>query len=478
MSSKKWKIISAIIMIIVIIIMFSCFPYIFARGNLAKAEAEYKKAGFATTAEEFENKYIKPAPPEKCADIFLYKIEKIFTEASNDEKLVIVGTAEKAYLDQKLPEESQKYAREFLDKNKEYFSSISKVRDFPLISYNWHGGNKNLPRETSNIRHCIKRLALAAEIAVIDNNRAKAFEILEAMFHICKSSTQGPSAIEQLINYANIAITNSVLERCFNNLQFNNDELLIIEKYCKDIEQLIFKAWPILWEFETSVFKIPAEYDGFIKAYGLSSKEDKIIFTYYYYSGKIVNSLANEMINRKQILQHRLKTFSNYMKLYRSFRASIYQFSFSQQSKNISGKLFRQVALLRSISTACAIERYQIKYGKIPTSLQKLVPEFIRTLPVDPFNGKPLYYAQGDLKIKYHEIKAPEEDTEAPDSMFAMSESTSVNTDKKYKIISKRGYYLLSVGKDLKQSSTDILKAYPSYPQEDIITIVVDKNQR
>jgi len=41
---------------------------------------------------------------------------------------------------------------------------------------------------------------------------------------------------------------------------------------------------------------------------------------------------------------------------------------------------------------ACAIERYRLAHGQLPDSLEKLVPQFIASLPHDIINGKPLVY--------------------------------------------------------------------------------------
>ena len=41
---------------------------------------------------------------------------------------------------------------------------------------------------------------------------------------------------------------------------------------------------------------------------------------------------------------------------------------------------------------ACALERYHLKHGQYPETLNALVPEFMETIPIDVINGKPLHY--------------------------------------------------------------------------------------
>lgn len=39
-----------------------------------------------------------------------------------------------------------------------------------------------------------------------------------------------------------------------------------------------------------------------------------------------------------------------------------------------------------------ACERYRIRHGRWPESLQALVPEFLDKVPTDPYDGQPLRY--------------------------------------------------------------------------------------
>jgi hypothetical protein len=46
----------------------------------------------------------------------------------------------------------------------------------------------------------------------------------------------------------------------------------------------------------------------------------------------------------------------------------------------------------RSLATACAVERYRMAHGRLPATLEDLVPAFLPSIPTDPLTGKPLCY--------------------------------------------------------------------------------------
>jgi hypothetical protein len=49
-------------------------------------------------------------------------------------------------------------------------------------------------------------------------------------------------------------------------------------------------------------------------------------------------------------------------------------------------------AQMRLVNTALAIERFRILRGSSPTDLKQLVPQFLDSVPTDPFDGAPLRY--------------------------------------------------------------------------------------
>lgn len=55
----------------------------------------------------------------------------------------------------------------------------------------------------------------------------------------------------------------------------------------------------------------------------------------------------------------------------------------------------RTRACYRMCLAAIAGEQYRRKYDKFPATLSELVPQYLQSVPVDPFDGKPLRYKQG-----------------------------------------------------------------------------------
>jgi hypothetical protein len=57
----------------------------------------------------------------------------------------------------------------------------------------------------------------------------------------------------------------------------------------------------------------------------------------------------------------------------------------------------RHLALLRTTQTALAVEHYRLAKGRLPKSLDNLVPSCIEAIPTDPFDGHPLKYRTREI---------------------------------------------------------------------------------
>lgn len=60
-------------------------------------------------------------------------------------------------------------------------------------------------------------------------------------------------------------------------------------------------------------------------------------------------------------------------------------------AKAVRGQVMNQCAI-----TGCALERYRLRNGTYPQTLEALVPDFLAAVPIDPMDGQPIRYARDD----------------------------------------------------------------------------------
>jgi hypothetical protein len=54
---------------------------------------------------------------------------------------------------------------------------------------------------------------------------------------------------------------------------------------------------------------------------------------------------------------------------------------------------FQTLALIRAHHTACAVERFRASEDRMPYGLEELVPTYLASIPLDPYDGKPMRIA-------------------------------------------------------------------------------------
>jgi hypothetical protein len=64
----------------------------------------------------------------------------------------------------------------------------------------------------------------------------------------------------------------------------------------------------------------------------------------------------------------------------------------------------RNQAVLRCAVAAIAVERYRLRHGHWPEGVNDLVPDLLRAVPTDPFDGKPLRYREGPEWVAVYSV--------------------------------------------------------------------------
>ena len=71
---------------------------------------------------------------------------------------------------------------------------------------------------------------------------------------------------------------------------------------------------------------------------------------------------------------------------------------------------WRDQAEMRCTAAALAVERYRLKHGRWPERLDDLAPTFLKAVPADPFDGKPLRYRHDEQGVVVYSVGADRRD--------------------------------------------------------------------
>ena len=480
----------------VIIVMGLTFPFLLAKSRFNAEISKLRKEGLPVTPREFADRYYKPIPKaENAADTFDEAYD-LYANPENDKNLIIVGLANPPKYDQKIAPILLDIAKEFVSDNKDLLSKMSELRKYERIhfDYEWEKGYEILLPRLTKIRNTARIYAVNAELIINQNNSQKAEELLKEMFHLGKLASQSPFMIGQLVSYACDAIALGRLERCMNTLNFSPEQLKEFENICAEHEKYVIRS-PYMLRTELAFVLSMASYAA-LKKYDFFSPYNsypyikdipkKIRVAFYYHSGSYHNDITAQVKSSKAIMKVPVDIYvkrkARLEKIRDDNKASS-NFMLSASYINFYLKALRMIACLRCAATACAVERFRLKYKKLPEKLEQLVPEFLPKVPIDPFDGKPLRYFRGKFDMRYdepltsREKEEKEKEKEKPDSMFRSISNSPTSGELEYKTITlkKSGFYVYSIGRDLSDDSS-----LPLWKRKlkDVLFMVIDKNTK
>jgi hypothetical protein len=467
---KKHKIYLVIILIMIMTIMCLSLPFFLAKYNFSSEVNILRKAGLPVTSQEFVEKYYKPVPTKQNALKIFKTAFSILQEPSSQEFLIIQGNAKAPWLDQELAPKLSITSKEYITKNIVLFEEMEKTKKYNFLrfNYDWENGYRREQIPADKLRKIFMLYAIRTEFAINRNDPQQAKLLLKHMFHINKLIRQEPDLLAQLVSQACESIIIARLERYMNMHELSSDELKCFIRVSAEDEQFFISQWPKIWQGLIVMFIDLGNFET-LKKNGLfdysSNNVSKRLFSaqFEFLSGNMKNKLLREIEWNKKIMNTPLD-------VYKKRKHSLEKIAHEAENKKILGasfstsmcnviykKMLKIIAYLRCARTACAIKYFQLKHGKLPSTLHELVPAILSEIPLDPFNGNTLSYFKGFFNVKY--------------------EIPTISSNKlKYKsvILKKTGFYVYSVGENLKDEKTFPLTKNSS-KSKNINFIVIDK---
>ena len=474
--------------IFVIIVMAATFPYMIAKSRLESLKAELRKTGEPATFREYTAKYYKSVPGEDNAAGVLKDACSVYEKPKEEWHLIIVGYAFGPRYDQKISPLLLPELNNFLKDNSDYFDKLNKLKQYNYIrfKYNWDKVEFIMLTE---FRDVVKALAVKMELLIHENKPLQSEVLLTEMFHFNKLVSQNPFMIGQLVFYSCDSIVLDSLERCMNTLTFTSGQLGRLQTCCAKQEAIILDEYPHAWQMELcfvlnavnmkSFEFMESPYESY-KFIGDLPIEYRRLF--YYYNGSYFNDISAQVKAFQATIKVPLDVYpirkGELKKIDDELKVSQNEFAYSGSPALFYLKALEVIASLRCAATACAVERYRLKRGKLPKDLNALVPEFMDKVPIDPFDGKALRYFRGPFELEYREPLPDKKEKVTPDTGGKGLElglgTPDSGFDIKTNTLKKKGFYIYSIGRDLKDDIGEELNSRIAR-HSDIIFLVVDK---
>ena len=382
---KLWHKIVALLLLLFVLFRVS--------GNLKlKKQIDILRTkGYPVTLEELDSWYNIPAGVENSADIYMDAFSNyVDWDREALKALPVVGRAPLPARTQPLDDPNQQLGEKFLSDNKKTLTLLHEAAAIEHCRYPI-GFIQKSDRDApwlKNLRKCAFLLRLNVLIQCENKNSEKALESIYSTLTLAKSSNV-PLLLHQLIHIAVKATAYKNIERALNRVQLSEEQLMMLSSWIEEVgndegykRALIGENCIRLNTFRGNVRGASSQL-VFFRIIGLNNRDAAEYI-------KIMQELIDAM---ELSANERLLVFDSIQKdVHSGKRGGMLTRLFLPAFGRIMQIETRHLAHLRAIQTAIAVERYRLAEGRLPQSLENLVPAYMEVVPTDPFDGQGLKY--------------------------------------------------------------------------------------
>jgi len=398
--SPKLKVSHILILLFLIAIGgFAFFRFNTKRKLNIRFEA-IRAAGYPVTCEELNEWYSIPYDVENSAYIILDAFG-YYQEPNNIELLPAIGQADIPSRNQQIPDEMLKLISQCISNNQECLELLHKTAELEHGRYPGDlslGINTPLP-SLSEIRKCALLLQLEAIDSTERDDSEAVIDSIKSIFGVSRSLSMEPMIISQLVRLAINSLTVSSLEYAMNRTVFSDEQLIELNREfsnAKDdsnISRAFIGERCMIIDIMENPSAINPESIGIdfpprfiIEAYEALGLADKGMEIYLDLNKELMKALELPMhlrLNELDAIETKINSIPRIYFIIRNFMPSF-------------GRVveidIRNNAQLTTAQTALAVQRYRLHNNKLPDSLDNLVPDYLESVPLDPFDGEKIRY--------------------------------------------------------------------------------------
>jgi hypothetical protein len=398
---KRFRIKFSHVLIILLLVGIGAFA-IFRLSLKSKLRARIdaiRAAGYPVTCAELDKWYTIPENAENAAHTIIDAFW-CYRELGKTEFLPIIGKAKLPARTEPLPDDMKAVIASFITDNNEALALLHKASNIEHCRYPIDlstGFNVQL-NHFSKLRKSIMLLNLDAVLNAENNMPQSAARSLISGFGLARFLAKEPIFISQFVRMAYHGLSISGLEQCINRTVFTDEQLANFNRCLIDAEDhselarayagdrcMFLDALKKIESAKSVIFDpdIPNPILEVYKAIGLEDLDTIIYLDFIERYIEITKLPPHQRKKEFDALKARLASLSNIHVLLHTLKSS--------RSRAIVIEL-RSIAGLRAARTGIAVERYRLANGKLPDSILELVPAYLDSVPIDPFDGNHMRY--------------------------------------------------------------------------------------
>jgi len=389
-----------IILLLICIGAFVLFRFRLQSRLRTRIEA-IRAAGYPVTCAELDQWYKIPPNVENAAytiiDAFSYY--KLW-DKEKSKPLPVAGRAELPARTEPMDEEMKALITQYIADNNEAIEMLHAGAAIEHCRYpiDLSAGFETKLPPLSEIRAGLFMLKLDAVLHTENGDGKLAIRSVKSCFGIARSLAKEPVTISQLVRSACQNNAATTIEYCINRIKFTEEQLVELIESVQDSERISDMSCAFIGERcnGISFFKEPGSVNpdliggipfqpilALYKAIGMADSDAIIYLDLMDEYIKIARLPLHERRQAAEAVDARFQSTSKVHVLFYAMMPALSRITIID---------IRNVAQLLTARVGLAIERYRLAAGKLPDALADIVPDYLDSVPMDPFDGNELRY--------------------------------------------------------------------------------------
>ena len=387
---KKWLI--GIGVVLLCVVAAAVLFHLNGKAQLAEKIAELKAQGLPTSFAELEAYSKLPEGTPNAADIYLkaFAAYKPLADAEKQKLLPVLGEQCNPKDNEPYPPE-QMAAAEFIEQNKEMFALLHEAGEVESCYYpiDYSQGPSLIKDLLLNIKRGCQSLGIAVIYYSQTNQSQKAYEVLNDQSRLGQSLSRSHCLFSHLVRTAMLGLDVFSIQDIINRTTLDEVQLRQLQDTLQQVNQSTTIGPALVGEICVCIEYRKLNRDVrdvnelMFYAMSLTSQDPAMLISDYQRMIAIDKLPIQEQLPKvREIIKEATDT---------SFLVFPPQIMLPAIEKVYAIHL-RVRANMDCAITALAVERYRLKEGKLPETVDALVPGYLAGVYVDPFDGKPLRY--------------------------------------------------------------------------------------
>jgi len=398
---KGWHVtIASIVAVVGLIALY----IVVTRSRLDRRLEALRAAGYPTTLAELAEYNKLPAGTPNAAGVYVGALAA-YVPPLDGTNVPYLGVVQWPDRGKPLPEPMAKAVSQCLADNQLCFSLLHKAAGIQDCDHDWDWRQLAATSfsQLGDVKHCAQLLALGAAYYSHTGDPNAAMRCIEDGLRLVDSLRREPALVQYLVRVACVGLTVASLDRSLNAATFTDEQLRELDKALTatagtlDLTQAMITERCILIETCRNPFLMagpgqsagPRMLPGMTRT-GIADTLD--------YMGDCIEASKLPLAERLAGFREAARKMDDLSFLHVMIKM------LAPSTGRVAELSLRAQTHVDLARTALAIERYRLATGKVPERLEELVPQYLKEVPIDPFDGQPIRYKRTDPGYRLYSI--------------------------------------------------------------------------